>query len=193
MNERSKHASLQNRVKHLVTRTIPLSGEIYRSTSPRYANSIDLLTGDGSRRFGGRWNPPGVRAVYGSFTPQTALEESLAHADYYSLPVNSTMPRTFVAIEFTLTAVLDLTDGRNRQVLGISEKRLLECDWRADMKRGTSPITHQVAGAVAHAGIEAVLTRSAADPAGRNLVIYMDNLRSGSSLDVVAPDRLSGT
>lgn len=86
-----------------------MSGEIYRSASPKYANSRDLLTGGGSRRFGGRWNPVGIAAVYGSLTPETAMEETLAHARYYGLPVHASMPRTFVAISFALKSVLDLT------------------------------------------------------------------------------------
>lgn len=127
--------------------------------------------------------------MYGSFTLQTALEETLVHARYYGLPVHASMPRTFVAIEFTLESILDLTEGRNRQALRISEKRLRECDWRAETRGGAMPITQQVGGAAAAAGFEAILVRSASD-SGANLVVFVDNMRSGSRLAVVAPDRL---
>jgi RES domain-containing protein len=100
------------------------------------------------------------------------------------------MPRTFVAIEFALEVVLDLTEGRNRQALAISESRLLACDWRADMRRGKTPLTQRVGAAAASTGFEAILVRSAADPAGRNLVIFIDNLRSSSRLGVLAPGEL---
>jgi RES domain-containing protein len=100
------------------------------------------------------------------------------------------MPRTFVAIEFALELVLDLTEGRNRQALAISERRLLACDWRDDLRRGKSPLTQRVGAAAASAGFEAIRVRSAADPAGQNLVIFVDNLRAGSRLDVLAHDRL---
>ena len=102
------------------------------------------------------------------------------------------MPRTFVAIDFKLEAVVDLTDGRNRQVLAISERRLLTCDWRAELKLGNVPITQEVGRVAAKAGVEAILVRSAADRSGQNLVVFADNLRPGSSLAVIAPDRLSG-
>lgn len=181
---------LEARFAKLLDRAIALAGTVYRSAAPKYANSSDLLSGQGSRRNGGRWNPVGVAAVYGSLTPQTALAETLAHANYYSLPVHAAIPRTFVAIEFALERALDLTDGRNRQALAIAERRLLDCDWRAEMHRGKTPITQQAGAAAVDAGFEAILVRSAADRAGRNLVVFVDNLRSGSRLDIVAADRL---
>ena len=42
-------------------------GVVYRSTSVRYANRDDLLTGAGSKTARARWNPPGgMAAVYTS-------------------------------------------------------------------------------------------------------------------------------
>jgi RES domain-containing protein len=183
---------LDARLANLLRRAVPLEGTVYRSVAPRYANSSDLLSGEGTRRNGARWSPVGLAAVYGSFTPQTALEESLAHASYYGLPVHASMPRTFVAIEFTLKLVLDLTDGHNRQVLAISAKRLLRCDWRAEMRAGEAALSQQVGQAASDAGFEALLVSSAADPAGRNLVVFVDNLQPGSEMAVVAADRLRG-
>ena len=182
--------SLAERIEKLAHRASALRGEIYRSAAPKYATTADLVTGEGSRRFGGRWNSRGVAAVYGSFTPQAALEETLAHSRYYRLPLNTSMPRTFVAIEFTLTAVLDITDGKVRQSLGISEKRLLECDWRAEVAAGKMPVTQAVGDAAYHAGLEAILVRSAADSSDRNLVVFPSNLDDSSSLKIVSPDRL---
>ncbi len=131
-----------------------------------------------------------MAVVYGSFTPQTALAETLAHAKYYSLPVQAAMPRTFVAIEFALELVLDLTDGRNRQALSISEKRLLRCDWRADVRHKNTPITQQVGTAAGNAGFEAIVVRSTADSVGKNLVLFVHNLGSSSRLKVLSVDRL---
>jgi hypothetical protein len=58
------------------------------------------------------------------------------------------------------------------------------------LRRGRTPITQQVGAAAAVAGFEGILVRSAADRVGQNLVVFVDNLRSGSRLDVLAPDRL---
>ena len=183
---------LKDRISRVAGRAKRLSGTVYRSVPPKYASSSDLLTGEGGRRMGGRWNPPGTAAVYGSLTPQTAMEETLAHARYYGLPIHAAMPRTFVAIDFVLVSVLDLTDGAVRRSLGVSEERLLECDWRAESQAGKMPLSQEVGRGVCLARIEGMLVRSAADPGGQNLVVYVENLQRGSSLAVVAADRLSG-
>src|SRR5437870_6910515 len=54
----------------------PWSGVVYRATSPHYASSRDLVSGEGARLHGGRWNAPGTfAAVYASLDPQTAMAE----------------------------------------------------------------------------------------------------------------------
>lgn len=68
---------LNTRIRRLSARAKGLSITVYRSAGPEYANTADLVSGEGSRRYGGRWNPAGVAAVYGSLTPQTAMEETL--------------------------------------------------------------------------------------------------------------------
>ena len=60
----------------LLPQAIPFNAEIIRSVGTRYANEDDLLTGLGARRNGGRWNRPGIRAVYGSTEIETAVQES---------------------------------------------------------------------------------------------------------------------
>lgn len=50
---------------------------VFRSVTPRYASSHDLLSGYGARKHGGRWNPPGFfPAIYASLAPETALAEA---------------------------------------------------------------------------------------------------------------------
>ncbi len=53
------------------------SGVIFRSVSPRYARAADIISGYGSYRAGGRWNAPGLYAIYGSIEPGLAADESL--------------------------------------------------------------------------------------------------------------------
>jgi RES domain-containing protein len=180
---------LCERIQRLAARARPLSGIVYRSAVPKYANSEDLLTGEGARRFGGRWNPPGVAAVYGSFAPQTAMEEALAQARYYGLPAHAAMPRTFVAIEFDLARVIDLTDGAVRRSLGVSEKRVLECDWRVEAAAGWNPLTQEIGEGARLAELEALVVSSAADRGGRNLVVFVENLLPESRLSVAAVNR----
>ncbi|MEI7909194.1 MAG: RES family NAD+ phosphorylase [Verrucomicrobiota bacterium] len=52
--------------------------EVFRIIKPAFAASA--LTGEGARRFGGRWNPPGVPCVYAAGTRALAALELLVHA-----------------------------------------------------------------------------------------------------------------
>ena len=53
----------------------------FRVAKAKYAVSVeDLLSGDGAREWGGRFNSPGVRAVYCSTTLSLAALEILVHA-----------------------------------------------------------------------------------------------------------------
>lgn len=166
-------------------------GVIVRSTTPKYATETDLVTGEGSRRYGGRWNPIGVAAVYGSLTPETAMAETLAHHRYFQLPVEAAMPRTFVAIEARLRRVLDLTDGAVRQRLRVSERRLTSADWRRDNDAGREALTQAIGYAAFMIGFEAIRAPSAHDKTGTgNLVIFPENLLKSSWLEVRNPDAL---
>lgn len=60
------------------------------------------------------------------------------------------------------------------------------------MRAGKAPVTQQVGRAAWNAGIEAIKIRSAADSAGQNLVVFVDNVLRSSSLAMITPDRLHG-
>lgn len=66
----------------------------WRVVKANYATSA--LTGDGARRFGGRWNSVGRPAIYAADSLAHAMMEILVHID-------PTMPMgTFVALELDL-------------------------------------------------------------------------------------------
>ncbi|MBK8348315.1 MAG: RES family NAD+ phosphorylase [Saprospiraceae bacterium] len=50
--------------------------EVYRITREKYAAD---LTGEGARLYGGRWNRPGVAALYTSEARSLAILELLVH------------------------------------------------------------------------------------------------------------------
>lgn len=91
MTKRRKHfresASLKDRIGRCIPRLITFSGTICRAVGTKYANSSDLLTGEGAKKFGGRWNPPGLfGAVYGSLDPYAALAETVGSYGHCSIP-----------------------------------------------------------------------------------------------------------
>ena len=51
---------------------------VYRIIKPAFAASA--LTGEGARRYGGRWNPPGMACVYAAGSRALAALELLVHA-----------------------------------------------------------------------------------------------------------------
>ncbi len=60
---------------------------VYRLLRDKYKN--DPLSAEGSRLFGGRWNPKGAGVLYTTSSPELGLIESLAHAPatpYTELP-----------------------------------------------------------------------------------------------------------
>lgn len=117
------------------------------------------------------------------------MAESLSFYRYYGLPVSAAMPRVFVALNFHLGAVIDLSDGSVRRQLRISEKALLSCDWRKPVP-GELPLSQRIGQAAASAGIEGLRIRSAAAPDGENLVVFPENLQADSTIRVDRPEQL---
>ena len=166
----------------------PWSGVAYRSASPAYVGARDLLSGEGVRRHGGRWNAAGAfTAVYASLSPETAIAEALAHFRYYAIPEADAMPRVLVALEASLAALADLTDGRARRTLKVSRRRMRGDGWRRAAEQGRESLTQAIGRAAFEAELEALLVPSAADRTGANLVVFPARLRPGSRLAVRPP------
>lgn len=64
--------------------SVPAPLTVYRLTKTTRAH--EAFSGEGARLFGGRWNSPGLRAVYTSQSRSLALLEVLVHVDA-SLPL----------------------------------------------------------------------------------------------------------
>lgn len=62
----------------LIEAASPLEGEFFRSVEIAYAHPDDVVSGEGTRLYGGRFVKSGIRAVYGSADEETALRESSA-------------------------------------------------------------------------------------------------------------------
>ncbi len=64
---------------------------VYRLIKERFLDTP--LSAEGARRYGGRWNPPGVGILYTSASPELALLEQLVHLP--ELPYGD-LPRLFL-------------------------------------------------------------------------------------------------
>ena len=182
---RTEYERIEARFKNVKDRASNLVITAYRSVVPEYAKADDLISGKGSFKYGGRWNPPGIAAIYASNSPETAMAETLSHVRYYGLPVHSVMPRMFVALSFNLACVLDLLDGEIRQRLAVSKRRMIQTDWRSEVYAGHEPITQMLGRAVTAVGLEGILVPSSADPQGFNLVAFPNCFLSKSYVKVL--------
>lgn len=162
-------------VAAVVDRASALLEVVFRCTEPTYATKDDMLTGEGSRRHGGRWNPPSSFAtVYAAFSDTTALAEARANQVYYGLDPANALPRTIVAVDVRLGKVLDLTDGAVRKSLGVSATRLRNDDWREENRRGDESLTQAIGRAAYQTSLEGLIVPAC--DGKRNLVWFPGNL-----------------
>jgi RES domain-containing protein len=129
---------------------------LFRFIDPQFSAAEDIISEEGSHWASGRWNLKGaMRVAYTATEPETALAECLAHARYYNLPLNTALPR----------------------VLVISLDEIIATYWRRENRRMREAVTQAWGAAFAAAGVEALITPSAASDAGTNIVVFPENLR----------------
>jgi RES domain-containing protein len=126
---------------------------VWRLVRPAFGEAAEAFSGEGARRFGGRWNSVGRSVVYTSEHPSLAALETLAHAD------RKRFARDLLAFEVhvptDLVARLDDAD--------------LPPDWRA---RPDAPAARAVGDAWLTAGTHAALSvPSVLVPQERNVLL----------------------
>jgi RES domain-containing protein len=174
-----------------IDKAVEFEGVVIRSCSVRFANEHDLLRGDGAAQHGGRWNPRGMKAVYGSLSAVTATRESYQNILKFGFSRSSIRPRVFVGARIRLQRVLDLTDRSIRRRLGFSVTELIEENWREIQNGGEESWTQAIGRGARHAGFEGSLVHSARDrPKGKNLVYFPDCLRTGSQVQILGVEEL---
>lgn len=171
------------RLTAIVARAGPIEDVIFRCAEPTYATKDDLLTGEGSRINGGRWNPPSSFAtVYTAFSDATALAEAKANHLYYGLDPADALPRVIVAVNIRLARVLDLTDGVIRKSLAVSGTKMRNDDWRTLNRRGAESLTQAIGRAAYQSGLEALIVPAC--DGGKNLVWFPGNMRRASTATI---------
>lgn len=97
----------------------------YRNQTPGF----DPRSGEGARRFGGRFNPPGSFGVlYLCSTRACAVSELRRQAARQSIQVEHMLPRELWVISVSLQRVLDLTCPESLRVLGLCVEDLVRED-----------------------------------------------------------------
>lgn len=151
----------------------------HRFLTPRWSH--DPLSGAGAALQGGRFNRPGVPALYLSVEPETALAE-------YRQGSSIVQPATLAAFIADFSVVADLSSGHD--TVHWSPAWLdWDCDWRwiARVEKRTPP-SWLLGDEVIRAGCAGLLFPSTQHPGGTNLVMFDSNLTGTDSLIVHDPD-----
>lgn len=148
----------------------PWQGTFFRFQSISFPAPGEVLSGEGARRRGGRWNPPGQAALYGSLTDTVALEECKANDRYYGVETKG--PRLLIAIEAVLTGLVDLTSSTVRRTLGLTLQELAHEDWRMLQHAGKESSSQALGRAAAACGASGLLARSTALHGTTNLAVF---------------------
>ena len=188
--ERDAVEDLFRRIAACEPRAVELHCAAFRSAGVKYAHESDLLSGDGAARYGGRWNPRGVGAIYASLDPVTAVKESYQEFLEYGFAGATIRPRVFVGLKVDLKCVLDLTQARIRRALGYTISDLVTEDWRAIQAAGEETWTQAIGRGAVAAGFEALLAPSARNRTGKILVAFPSNLRTAHAVRVMAAEEL---
>jgi len=183
VGEHPEFEPLLRRMTSIVARAGALRDVVFRSAEPTFATEVDLLTGEGSRDNGGRWNPPSSFAtVYAAFSDATALAEAKANHLYYGLPPADALPRVIIAVDVKFARILDLTDGLVRKTLVVSATRMRHDDWRALNRHGAESLTQAIGRPAYQISLEGLITPAC--DGGKNLIWFPGNMESTSKATI---------
>lgn len=145
------------------------------------SSQYEPLNSLGSLKAGGRWNPTGeYGALYSALEEETAIAELHRLAQRQGLNVDDLAPRDLVSIRVSLSKVLDLTDKKILERVGISE---------SDIVGNDASLCLEISRLARTAGFEAILAPSATKK-GAVLVVFPDRLRPASRLEVVGKKKI---
>lgn len=141
------------------------SGKLYRALNPIYAG--EPLSGEGARRYGGRFNPKGMPALYCSLSIMTTVREANQ--------VGTLQPTTLVAYEAEIENIFDGTDEAALRDEGMDPAALAASTWRDEMRANGEARTQTFSRSLIAKGYSALLVHSFAPGASGqdlNLVLW---------------------
>ena len=149
----------------------------YRAAMPAYADEQSLLNGRGGLRFPGRWHRRGIRTVYTSESPESALSEALARGRLNRLPDERLLPLVICAVRFRLRLVVRLTDVLSATTAAFA------------FDAADQAVTRAIGTRCFAAGVEAMIVPSRRVDGAENLVVFPANLKRGSLGEVADTTR----
>ena len=162
-------AKQQRAIKRWISQAAPIEGLFFRSVEYRYMDPVDLLSGAGTRTYGGRFAPIGTRAVYLSATDAGASKEVTARkarlGGVGQISVDK-YPRVVYAVAVDLKKALHLS--------GLGSSRAAEAVRAACLDKDDLTTSMALARELISAGIQGLVFPSAVG-GDDNLVVYRAN------------------
>jgi RES domain-containing protein len=166
---------------------ILFQGVAYRVATYEWASEHNFLDGVGSRKYGARWNPPGLfKTVYMSCDPETALAEGLARNRRHGLPDGEGLPLVVIGVRIAPLRLLDLSSADVKKRISVSDNELLITAY------DESPIetVSQAIGRLGRTeGYDGLLVPSAARLGARNLVVFL-NESTAAKMHLINSEKL---
>jgi RES domain-containing protein len=184
-----RYAEFVHRIRTLSPAPARWAGLTFRSVELEHASPDEILSGQGSRRFGGRWNAPGTfPVIYSSTNPGTAIEEAFQLASDYELSPNDLKPRITCGIEWDLARVIDLT--RKTLPAWLKPTKWIQEDFLRINDNGFETLCQAFGRAARNSMISAILCPSARVEGGVNLVVFRDRLRRDETMRLLGENEL---
>lgn len=162
----------------MIFTSVTASMMLFRGHSPKWA--FQPLSGAGAARFGGRFNRPGLHALYLALDLPTATKEF--QQDDILVP-----PCTMVQYTASIAKVVDFRGGYEPNRWSALWDSASE-NWRTmALLDRVDPPSWDIAELVLEAGACGILFRSVRNPEGSNLVVYINNLGPVDRIEIYDP------
>lgn len=160
-------------------RQLDRKAALFRVLAPRW--SYDPLSGAGAATTGGRFNRPGIEAVYLSLNPTTALAEYQQDSPF--------LPPGTIASYLANATVADLAGA----LPSLETFDPAWEDWNSDWRhfaffKHIEPPTWSLGDLVIAEGLHGIVFPSTIAPGGENVVLYPGTFQTLASLEVLDPN-----
>ncbi len=184
-----RYSEFVSRLSKMSPKPARWAGVTFRSVELEHAAPEQILSGEGSLKFGGRWNAPeSFPVVYSSNRPGTAAEEAFQLAQDYDLSPDDLKPRLTCGIEWNLSLVIDLTGKILPAWLKLAD--WIEENFSRINDSGSETLCQALGRAARNSGASALLCPSVRVPDGIKLVVSRDRLRTSETMRLLGEEEL---
>ncbi len=185
----ARYAEFVYRLGKMSPKPAPWTGVTFRSVELEHASSEQILSGEGSWKYGGRWNAPeAFPLIYSSTRPGTAVEEAFQLAQDYDLSPDDLKPRLTCGIEWNLSRVIDFTRHNLPPWLKLPD--WMQENFSRINDSGSETLCQALGRAARNFGLSALICPSAQVAGGVNLVAFRDRLRTAETVRLLGQKEL---